>query len=174
METFYTVSLATLETVSLGSSLYGNERAAANEAYTHFVLADGYTVGMSCCSAGRWPTMTAPSSTASRWKERQPEQTVPLTGFGAGAFTPGGGLLITTVLFDDHYGLAYLPLDQPASRSPPGASLTPATANWKLLERAGRQPLPAHLQHRWLLLGLRRPLGRGHLTFSGCSVVPAR
>ena len=117
METFY-VNLATLETVSLGSSLYGNSCAAANEAYTHFVLADGYTVGDVVLFTRALADHDRTLLYGVPLEERQPEQTVPLTGFGAGAFTPGGGLLITTVLFDDHYGLAYLPLDQPQTLHP--------------------------------------------------------
>ena len=38
---------------------------------------------------------------------------VPLSGFGSGGFTRrGDGLLIRTALFDDHYGVGRIPLDQ--------------------------------------------------------------
>lgn len=117
METFF-VNLATLEIVSLGSSLYGNSCVAVDEPYTRFVLADGYTTGdvvlftRSLTDSDRTLLYGLPL------EARQPDQASPLTGFGSGAFTPGGGLLTTTVLFDDHYSLAYLPLDQPQTLQP--------------------------------------------------------
>lgn len=117
METFF-VNLATRELVSLGSSLYGNSCVAVNESYTRFVLADGYTTGDVVLFTR---TLTDSDRTllyGVPLEARQPDQAVPLTGFGSGAFTPGGGLLITTVLFDDHYSLAYLPLDQPQTLRP--------------------------------------------------------
>ena len=46
--------------------------------------------------------------------EREPGEDVPLTSFGATCFVPSGrGLLITTSLFEDTYGLGYIALAEP-------------------------------------------------------------
>lgn len=114
----YRADLQTGELQSMGSSQYGNSVTAINDDFTKAVLADGYTMG---------------DNTLFLWHEGSPERQLlygtsiearstnasyPLSGFGDGALTKRGGLLLTTVLFDDRFSLGYIVLDQPQQIQP--------------------------------------------------------
>jgi pimeloyl-ACP methyl ester carboxylesterase len=107
----YLLNLETMELTDLGTSLYGNYYTGANADYTRIVLIDGYTAADNTVylwengAGGRKLLYGKPLD------ERQPGETVPLNAIGACHFTPGDkGLLLFTALFDDAYGLGYLPL----------------------------------------------------------------
>jgi len=107
----YLLDLETMELTGLGTSLYGNYYSGANADYSRVVLVDNYTSADNTVylwekgAGGRRLLYGRPLD------DRQPGETVPLNAIGACHFTPGDkGLLLTTALFDDSYGLGYLPL----------------------------------------------------------------
>lgn len=114
----YLVDLHTLEMTHLGSSIYGNYFSGATEDYTKIILQDGYTSAdnvlylWTANGKGRELLYGTPL------EARQEGERVPLTGFGMCYFTPAGGVLTSTVLFDDRGGLAYFPLATPEAIGP--------------------------------------------------------
>ena len=108
----YLLNLETMELTDLGTSLYGNYYTGANADYSQIILVDNYTSADHTVylwkkgAGGRKLLYGKPLN------ERQPGEIVPLNAIGACHFTPGDkGLLLTTALFSDAYGLGYLPLD---------------------------------------------------------------
>ncbi len=114
----YLVDLETGELTFLGTSIYGNQVAGVSDDYARVALADGYTSGDHVLylwergQEGRRLLYGKPI------EQRAEGEEVPLNALGACNFTPGGGLLCFTVLFDDRYGLGYLPLGDPAAIRP--------------------------------------------------------
>jgi pimeloyl-ACP methyl ester carboxylesterase len=114
----FLADLATLAITDLGSSIYGNVYEGANAGYSQIVLADGYTEGDAAIflwqqgMGERKPLFGVPI------EQRAAGQAVPLNSIACAQFTPGGGLLFLTSLFDDHYGLGYFPLSDPAAIRP--------------------------------------------------------
>jgi pimeloyl-ACP methyl ester carboxylesterase len=115
----FLADLATLEVTDLGSSLYGNVYEGANEDYSQIALADGYTQGDEAIFL--WDAHR-PGERRLLFgvplEQRSEGQPVPLNAISCVQFTPGGGLLFVTSLFDDCYGLGYLPLSDPAAVRP--------------------------------------------------------
>lgn len=113
----YLVDLATAALTPLGSSPYGNVPLAVNPAWSQVLLADRYTFGddvLYLCD-----TDTPDGEGAARTlfygtprDERQTDQSYPFTGFGAAVWGENG-ILLTTALFNDCYGLGYLPFNAP-------------------------------------------------------------
>ncbi|MFN8496095.1 MAG: prolyl oligopeptidase family serine peptidase [Caldilineaceae bacterium] len=112
------VELATLAVTELGSSAYGNFPNGSNADYTHIILADGYTTGDTVLYQWRQGDAQRTLLYGKPLEARQPGESVPLNGIGAGEFTPGGGLLFTTSLFDDGFGLGYLKFADPHQVQP--------------------------------------------------------
>ncbi len=115
----YLVDLETLELTDLGTSLYGNWFAGANDDYSKIALLDGYTAGDHVLYL--WTREAAERALlyGTPLEERQEGEAVPLNAIGACYFTPGDvGLLFETALFDDCYGLGYFPLDAPHQARP--------------------------------------------------------
>lgn len=112
------VDLTTLATTDLGSSAYGNFPVSANADQSQILLADSYTAGDNVLYHWRRSVGQRAVLYGLPLEQRTPGQTIPLTGFGAGAFTPCKQLLLTTALFTDSYGLGYLRLDEPAQVQP--------------------------------------------------------
>ncbi len=111
----FLVDLATLELTALGSSLYGNVYEGGNEDTSQIALGDGYTQGDHVIYL--W-TREAPQRRllfGVPLEQRTAGQAVPLNSIAYAQFTRGGGLLFLTSLFDDHYGLGYFPLADPAA-----------------------------------------------------------
>ncbi|CAN5457053.1 hypothetical protein BH10CHL1_BH10CHL1_35890 [soil metagenome] len=112
------VDLATRAITDLGSSAYGNGPLGANADYSQVILADSYTVGDMVLyrwqqdAGGRQLLFGKPLET------RQPNEAVPLNGIEHCEFTPAGGLLFTTALFDDQFSLGYLQLANPSQVQP--------------------------------------------------------
>jgi len=104
----YLVDLAARTLMPLGSSAHGNYPVAANDDYSRIALIDHYTFGDHVLYEWRAGDAERSLLYGAPMDQRQPHETAPLTGFGRGLFTPEGGLLLTTALFNDQYGLGYL------------------------------------------------------------------
>ena len=109
--TFF-VDLATLAVTELGSSPYGNAPTAVNADRTRVILADFYTVGDTVLYSWRQGDHERTLLYGTPLAQRTAGQSVPLTAFGACEFVSEEGLLLTTALFADTYGLGYLAFDQ--------------------------------------------------------------
>lgn len=108
------VNLATLETTSLGKSIYGNFYNGANPSHSTVILADGYTAGDNVL-------YILPKSAKERRllygtpiDKRTEGQQVKLTGTGTCNFTQDEkGLLLKSTIFKNEGSATYLPLDKP-------------------------------------------------------------
>ncbi len=118
MQHSFLADLATLEITDLGSSLYGNVYEGANKDYSQIVLADGYTQGDEAIYLWTRETPARALLFGVPIEQRAEGQVVPLNSIAYVQFTPGGGLLFFTSLFDDRYGLGYFPLSDPAAVRP--------------------------------------------------------
>ena len=114
----FLVDLATLAITDLGSSLYGNYYEGANEDYSQIVLGDGYTQGDHVIYLWTHEARERKLLFGTPIEQRAEGQDVPLNAIAYMQFTPGGGLLFFTSLFDDRYGLGYFPLSDPAAIRP--------------------------------------------------------
>ena len=105
--------LATGTLRKLGESKWGRFPVGVNQDHTRVCLLDGYS--MADTVLYEWNTQDGNAPPRRLYgvplEDRTPGQTVPLTGFVATFYTPGDkGLLLPTALFEDTYGLGYLPL----------------------------------------------------------------
>ncbi|MEZ4711984.1 MAG: prolyl oligopeptidase family serine peptidase [Caldilineaceae bacterium] len=109
----FVVNLETLARTDLGSSAHGNYPLAVAEDYGQVVLADSYTSGDVVLF--RWQVGEKGRTLfyGEPLEQRADAETPVLNGIGSGAITPLGNLLLTTSLFDDQYGLGYLPFADP-------------------------------------------------------------
>ncbi|MGD8487625.1 MAG: alpha/beta fold hydrolase [Anaerolineae bacterium] len=117
-ETFL-VDLAARQLSSLGTSLYGNWFGAANDDYGRITLLDGYTVGDHVLYL--WDREVGERTVlyGKPLEERTEGETVSLNAIDGAYFVANDkGLLLFTSLFDDRYGLGYLPLDAPDTIHP--------------------------------------------------------
>jgi pimeloyl-ACP methyl ester carboxylesterase len=111
------VELATGACEELWRSSYGAFVAAWTPDHSRVVFFDGYTNGdvvlYEVDSGGRRMLYGTPID------ERDAETDYPLSGFGGGHGTSSGaGILLTTTLFEDTGGLAYLDLSRPGQVEP--------------------------------------------------------
>ena len=110
----FRANLATGELTELYRSMYGCAALAADPDHRRVVLNEGYTVGDAVLYLWEEGAGAARLLYGKPLGQREPGEEAPLTSFGATEFTPSGrGLLLTTSLFDDAYGLAYLRPDEP-------------------------------------------------------------
>jgi len=114
----FLVDLATRAITDLGSSAYGNAPLGVSKDRSQIVLADFYTAGDTVLYQWQQGDTARTLLYGLPLEQREAGQTVPLTGFGAGEFTKGNQLLLTTALFTDEYGLGYLRLDAPGQVQP--------------------------------------------------------
>ncbi len=114
----FLADLATLALTDLGGSLYGNSYFGANADYSQIVLGDGYTVGDHVLYLWTREVPERRLLFGVPLEQRAEGQAVPLNSIVRAYFTPGGGLLFITSLFDDHYGLGYFPLSDPTAVRP--------------------------------------------------------
>lgn len=114
----FLVDLATRAITDLGSSAYGNAPLGVSKDRSQIVLADFYTAGDTVLYQWQQGDTARTLLYGLPLEQREAGQTVPLTGFGAGEFTKGNHLLLTTALFTDEYGLGYLQLDAPGQVQP--------------------------------------------------------
>ena len=110
----FRANLATGELTELYRSMYGAAALAADPANRRVVLNEGYTVGDAVLYLWEEGAGEARLLYGRPLGQRAPGEDVPLTSFGATEFAPSGrGLLLTTSLFEDTYGLGYLRPDEP-------------------------------------------------------------
>lgn len=114
----FLADLATLALTDLGSSIYGNFYEGANADYSQIVLGDGYTTGDHVLYLWTRATPERQLLFGVPLEQRAEGQVVSLNSIADVQFTPGGGLLFLTSLFDDRYGLGYFPLADPAAIRP--------------------------------------------------------
>ena len=114
----FLADLATLAITDLGSSIYGNIYEGATAGYSQIVLADGYTEGDEAIFLWEQGKGERKLLFGVPIEQRSEGHAVPLNSIACAQFTPGGGLLFLTSLFDDRYGLGYFPLSDPAAIRP--------------------------------------------------------
>ncbi len=103
----------------IAKSKWGEYPAAINDAETMLVLAEGYTVGDIILRLMQIGDRSSKVIYGTPIGERGEGEKVPLSGFGAAEFTKEDkGLLLTTSLFEDTYGLGYLDLATPCEVLP--------------------------------------------------------
>jgi pimeloyl-ACP methyl ester carboxylesterase len=102
----------------MGHSKWGAFVAGVNDAHTQAILIDGYTVGDNVLSL--WTQGGDPKPLYGKPLEARAEgETVPLNAIGVCFFTPRDrGILFTTALFSDTYGLGYMELAKPQEPKP--------------------------------------------------------
>ena len=110
--------LATAESVELGRSIYANWPMAANEGMSKVVLGDMYTFGDQVLYLWQEEEKERKLLYGKPLEQREEGEAPPLTGFRGGVITPSNGLLITTALHDEKYGLGYLSLNEPDAVTP--------------------------------------------------------
>ena len=110
----FRADLAVRELTPIYKGMYGAYAAGANDDNTQVALIEGYTAGDNVLYL--WDAATGQTRLLNGWPlaERAPGEAVPLTSFGATCFVPSGrGLLLTTSLFEDAYGLGWISLAEP-------------------------------------------------------------
>jgi pimeloyl-ACP methyl ester carboxylesterase len=106
------VDLATLAITDLGSSAYGNAPVGVNADYSQVILGDSYTFGDQVLYYWQQGLPQRRLLYGTPLEQRTPETPPSFNGIGVCEFT-AAGLLFTTAIFDDHYGLGYLTLTAP-------------------------------------------------------------
>jgi pimeloyl-ACP methyl ester carboxylesterase len=110
----FRADLAARELTPLYKGMYGAYAAGANDDNSQVALVEGYTSGDNVLYLWEATTGQARLLNGRPLAEREPGEEVPLTSFGAACFVPSGrGLLITTSLFEDTYGLGWIALAEP-------------------------------------------------------------
>jgi acetyl esterase/lipase len=115
----YMVDLAAGEFTFLGESLYGNMYVGASEDYSKIVLIDHYTTGDHVVYLWEKDHPERRLLYGKPLDQRLENESVPLNSIMDCYFVCNGkGLLLFTSLFNDSYGLGYLPLDDPLNVQP--------------------------------------------------------
>lgn len=113
----YRGNLFTNELTKLGESAWGAYPSANSPDHKRVVLSDGYSVGDSVhyLVEGKKKRLLYGKAL----EDRQPGETVPLSGINSILFVPSGnGLLLSSALFSDTYSLGYLSLEKPGEILP--------------------------------------------------------
>jgi len=114
----YQGNLETGELVKLSESPWGAHVDAFSPDHTKVILIDDYTAGdnvLYLWNKGKDEPLLLYGTPL---KDRNEETQVPLNAIGYCNFTNNGGLLFYTALFNDTYGLGYLPIHQPSEIKP--------------------------------------------------------
>ncbi len=109
--------LRTLETVDLGSSMYSNFPIGHNADMSTVLLADQYTFGDTALYLWQEGQGERRLLFGKPIDQRAPGEQVPPNGIGI-AYPLERGVFCTSALFDDSYGLAYFPFDDPDALEP--------------------------------------------------------
>ena len=108
------VNLATLETTSLGKSIYGNFFSGANPDHSKVILTDGYTAGDNVLYIWQKEKPQRQLLYGTPIEKRTKDQQIKPSGTGACNFTPdGNGLIFRSNIFNDEGTASYLSLDDP-------------------------------------------------------------
>lgn len=108
--------LATLETTSLGKSIYGNYFNGVNRDHSTIILTDGYTAGDNVLFIWRKRMPRRQLLYGTPIEKRAKDQQVKLPNIGTCNFTPDEkGLLFRSNIFKDEGSICYLAFDDPAN-----------------------------------------------------------
>ena len=110
-------NLATMETVELGESMYGNFPMTNDEPMQKVILADGYTAGDNVLFLWEEGHGDRRLLFGKPIDERKEDEVVPPSGIGAGHLV-GDGLLFTSCIFDDQYSLCFFSFADPQTVHP--------------------------------------------------------
>ncbi|MBP1694220.1 MAG: peptidase family protein, partial [Chloroflexi bacterium] len=113
----YRTNLASLETVELGESLYGNFPGPHKDDMHTVVLFDGYTAGDVVLYLWREGRGERKLLFGKPIEQRSAGEQVPMNGIESACLTERG-LFFTTSLFDDHFSLGYFALETPEQVHP--------------------------------------------------------
>jgi pimeloyl-ACP methyl ester carboxylesterase len=114
MQSAYQGNLESGALEKLGESPWGCNVLGANADHTQAVIADSYTTGDVVLYLWKQGGGERQLLFGTPLAARAEGQTVLLSGISTCHFSPGDhGLLVTTALFSDTYGLGYLQFDQP-------------------------------------------------------------
>lgn len=105
-------NLATMESVELGESMYGNFPMTNDEPMQKVILADGYTAGDNVLFLWEEGQGERRFLFGKPIEQRKEDEVVPPSGIGAGHLV-GDGLLFTSCIFDDQYSLCYFSFADP-------------------------------------------------------------
>jgi pimeloyl-ACP methyl ester carboxylesterase len=100
------------EEIEFSRSLYGSDCLDVDEGFRRFLLLEGYMTGDSVLYTYQRGWTERRLLHGEPIDARAEGASVQLTGFGPGQWTPDGGVLVITALFDDSYGLSYLRPEQ--------------------------------------------------------------
>lgn len=107
-------NLQTGELTELYRSMYGGAVSGASPDQQNVLIIEGYTPGDHVLYLWDESTGKARLLNGRPLEQRQPDEDVPITSFGAADFTPSRrGVILLTSLFEDTYGLGYLELSNP-------------------------------------------------------------
>lgn len=112
----YQCNLRTGEVIKMGASEWGCFPIGANEAHDKAIMIDGYTVADNVLYYWEKGITKRKLLYGIPLDKRQPDQEVPLNAIYQCYFTENDhGLIFSTSLFSDTYGLGYLTFDDPAN-----------------------------------------------------------
>ncbi len=131
--TTFRADLATLATVELGSSLYTNAPAGRDATMSTVLLADQYTFGDTALYLWREGEGERRLLFGKPIEQRAAGEQVAPNGVGI-AHPLAQGVLITSVLFDDRYGLSYFPYEDPGAVQPVSISGLQHQGNGELVD----------------------------------------
>lgn len=114
----FLADLASGALTSLGASAYGNFPITVDSTYTQAILADSYTTADIVLYHWQAGTPARQLLFGTPLADRPADAQPIWSGIVSAEFTPAGGLLFTTTLFDDQFGLGYFPLTDPAEVQP--------------------------------------------------------
>jgi esterase/lipase len=115
----YQGNLRTGELIKLGSSQWGCYPSGANADHTKVILVDGYSAGDNVLYYWEKGMKDRKLLYGVPIEERKPDQEVPLSAIYKCYFIGRDqGLIFTTALFSDTYGLGYLDLENPTVVKP--------------------------------------------------------
>ncbi len=118
MQTGYRANLETMEIVTLASSLYGAYPNGHSSDHRKVVLGDGYTVGDNVLYHWQEGKQGLDLLYGVPIEKRSPEMEVKPNGIGSVNYTADGkGLLVTSAVFNDQYGAAYIDFNTPGKMS---------------------------------------------------------
>lgn len=115
MNESFQVNLLTGEIKSIAKSEWGAYVAGASSDHQKVVLIDAYTAGDHAGYLWDGNESGLQLIFGTPLIDRQENQVIPINSITEAFFTPNEGLLFTTSLFEDSYGLGYFPLCDPAA-----------------------------------------------------------